>query len=256
MAALFPTPDPQFIVARDGTRLAWRTIGAGPPVVLLHGLFSNASINWFRFGHAARLAAAGFSVIAPDLRCHGDSDAPHDPAVYRADVLVDDLADLVAALTLGNPPLVGFSLGARTVARAVVGGARPPRLVLAGMGLEGLSGWQRRSAFFLRALDTIDSARHGDDTWLAIQFIKSMKVDRVAARLLLGTFADTPPAALTALAMPTLVVAGDADNDNGSADALAAILPDATRASVPGTHMSSVTFAALGEAIAGFLTSA
>ena len=49
--------------------------------------------------------------------------------------------------------------------------------------------------------------------------------ETLAARLLLHTFADTPPAALTALTMPTLVVCGDEDRDNGDPVALAAALP-------------------------------
>ncbi len=255
MAQHLPSPDPTFFLARDGTRLAYRTLGeeGAPPVVLLHGLFSNATVNWFRFGHAQAIAAAGFRVVAPDLRCHGDSAAPHDPALYVPDLLAHDLTDLVAAVGLANPALVGFSLGARTAARAVVGGMTPPRLVLAGMGLEGLAGWARRSAFFLRALDEYDTAKRGDDTWMAIQFMKTMKVDRVAARLLLSTFADTPPEALAAVTMPTLVIAGADDQDNGSADALAAALSHATRETIPGTHMSSVTEPALGEGIARFL---
>jgi pimeloyl-ACP methyl ester carboxylesterase len=64
---------------------------------------------------------------------------------------------------------------------------------------------------------------------------------------------DTDPTALAILAMPTLVVCGDADDDNGSADRLVAALPDAVRAVIPGTHMGSVTGPALGEAIRDFL---
>ena len=61
-------------------------------------------------------------------------------------------------------------------------------------------------------------------------------------------------AALAAVTMPTLVVCGAEDDDNGDPDALAAALPNATRATVPGTHMGSVTHAALGREIVSFLT--
>jgi pimeloyl-ACP methyl ester carboxylesterase len=54
--------------------------------------------------------------------------------------------------------------------------------------------------------------------------------------------------------MPTLVVCGSEDDDNGSAADLAAALPDAIFREVPGTHMSSVTRPELGEAIAAFLS--
>ena len=52
----------------DGVELAWHELGEGRPVVLLHGLFSDADTNWIRFGHAAEIAARGFRVIMPDLR--------------------------------------------------------------------------------------------------------------------------------------------------------------------------------------------
>lgn len=246
--------EPQYFDARDGVRLAWREMGEGRPVVLLHGLFSSAEVNWIKFGTAARIAAEGYRVVMPDLRVHGSSAAPHDAALYPPDVLVNDLADLVAHLGLSAFDLGGFSLGARTSVRAVVAGMTPGRLILGGMGLAGLAGWQRRGQFFKRVIAEYDSAKRGDDSWLSIQFMKTMKIDRIAAGHLLDSFTDTPPDALAALTMPTLVVCGDRDRDNGSAEDLVAALPDAVLATIPGTHMSSVTEPELGQAIAAFLT--
>ena len=82
-----------------------------------------------------------------------------------------------------------------------------------------------------------------------------MKIDRVAAAHLLATFEDAQPEWLAAFTMPTLVVCGSEDRDNGSAPKLAEALPDGTLVEVPGTHMSSVTEPAMGRAIADFLTS-
>jgi pimeloyl-ACP methyl ester carboxylesterase len=243
----------EFFAGHGGTRLALHRLGSGRPLVLLHGLFSSAEMNWIKFGHAACLAAAGFEVLMPDLRAHGQSAAPHDPAAYPADVLAHDAAALVAMLGLDDYDLGGFSLGARTAVRAVLGGLRPSRLVLGGMGLEGLAGWTGRQAFFLDVIARFGAIRPGDPAYLSQQFMKSMQVDREAARLLLQTMTDTDPTALAILAMPTLVVCGDADDDNGSADRLVAALPDAVRAVIPGTHMGSVTGPALGEAIRDFL---
>lgn len=237
----------------DTAPLALTRLGEGRPVILLHGLFSSADMNWLRFGTAARLAAAGFACLMPDLRAHGTSAAPHDPAAYPEDVLVRDLAALVAHLDLADFDLVGFSLGARTAARAVIAGMAPRRLVLAGMGLEGLSGWLGRGAFFADMLDRFGTIRPGDRAYVAQQFLKGSGIDRDAVRLLLGTMADTDPAALAAITMPTLVLCGDQDTDNGSADRLAASLPDARRATIPGTHMSSVTRPELGDELAAFL---
>ena len=83
--------------------------------------------------------------------------------------------------------------------------------------------------------------------------MKTMKVDREAALLVLASFGGIKPEWLDAFTMPTLVVCGSEDEDNGSAAELAKALPDARFAEVPGTHMSSVTKPELGEEIARFL---
>ncbi|WP_029940616.1 alpha/beta fold hydrolase [Sphingomonas astaxanthinifaciens] len=248
------TPTIHHFTASDGVNLAWRETGEGRAVVLVHGLFSDAQLNWVKFGHAQQLAAAGFRVIMPDLRAHGLSDKPHDPAAYPPRILGRDLSELVAHLGLADFDLGGFSLGSRTSVLAVAQGLSPRRLVLAGMGLEGLLGWEKRHEFFLEAFDKFDSASRGDRHWFAIQFMKSQKVDRVATRLLLESNSTVTEAMLARLTMPTLVLCGDDDRDNGSAPALAEALPNATYEEVPGTHTTSVTQKALGEAMVRFLT--
>lgn len=238
----------------DGTELAIHRLGKGPPVLMLHGLFSSAQMNWIRFGHAATLAEAGFEAVMPDLRAHGESGKPRETAAYPSDVLVRDVEAVVERLELEEFDLVGFSLGARTAARAVIGGVAPRRLVLAGMGLEGLAGWDRRAGFFIDAIDRFEEVKRGDPAYMAVQFMKTMHVDRKAVRLLLGSVEDIAAGDLAALTMPTLVVCGERDRDNGSPQKLVDALPNARFEEVPGTHMSSVTEPALGEAIAHFLS--
>ena len=240
-----------------GAQLALHRIGpktdSARPLVLLHGLFSSAEMNWIKWGHAALLAEAGFEVLMPDLRAHGHSAAPHDPAAYPKDVLARDLEALIAHLGLTDYDLCGFSLGARTSVRGVIGGLMPQRLALGGMGLEGLAGGSGRGAFFVDAIDRFDAVKHGDPAYFAVQFMKSMKVDRVAARLLLGAMADTDLAQLAQISIPALVVCGDQDRDNGSPYKLVAAMPNAELAVIPGTHMSCVTTPDLGIAIREFL---
>lgn len=246
-------PRTEFHAGEGGARLAVHRMGKGRPVLLLHGLFSSAQVNWIKYGTAAQLVEAGFEVIMPDLRAHGESDAPHDPAAYPAGVLAKDTLALVSAMGLTDYDLGGFSLGARTAARSVLAGLTPRRLVLGGMGLEGLAGWARRSAHFIDAIDRFGTIKHGEPAFLAQAFMKTMKVDRVAARLLLGAVDDTPSDLLSRITMPTLVVCGADDQDNGSAAALTEALPDAVHVEVPGNHMSSVTEHQFGKAIVDFL---
>jgi pimeloyl-ACP methyl ester carboxylesterase len=237
-----------------GAELAVHRLGEGRAVILLHGLFSDAQTNWVRFGHAQRLAEAGFEAIMPDLRAHGQSAKPHEPEAYPHDVLVRDAQALVEHLGLSDYDLCGFSLGARTAVRCVLAGLRPRKLVLGGMGLEGLAGWDRRAAFFIDAIDRFDEVKHGDPAFMAVAFMKTQKIDRVAARLLLQAVDDTAESELGGVTMPTLVVCGAQDRDNGSPQKLVDALPNAVLAEIPGTHMSSVTEPELGEAVIRFLT--
>ena len=239
--------------ASDGIQLAFHELGRGRPVVLLHGLFSDANMNWIRFGHADRIAREGFRVIMPDLRGHGLSAGPHDPDHYPVGILARDLRELIAHLGLTDFDLGGFSLGSRTTVEGVGEGLKPRRAILGGAGLEGLRHWERRKNFFLEAIELFDRAPRDDPHWLSIQFMKSQKIDRVSAALLLQSFVDAFLDWLKAFTMPTLVVCGSEDDDNGSAAELADVLPNGVFKEVPGTHMSSVTKPEFGAAIAEFL---
>lgn len=244
----------RYWTASDGIELAYHELGEGKSVILLHGLFSDARMNWIKFGHAERIAARGFRVIMPDLRAHGLSARPHEPEYYPRGILARDLRELVIRLQLTDFDLGGFSLGARTTVEGVGEGLCPSRAILGGAGLEGLRHWERRKHFFLDAIELFDRVPRGDPHWLSIQFMKSQKIDRVASALLLESFEDAFMDWLQAFTMPTLVVCGSEDDDNGSAEELANILPNAVFEEVPGTHMSSVTKPEFGEAIANFLS--
>ncbi|MFN9716333.1 MAG: alpha/beta fold hydrolase, partial [Sphingomonadales bacterium] len=219
-------------------------------------LFSSAQMNWINWGHAKRLAAAGFRAIIPEFRVHGASAAPRNAAAYPPGVLVRDVAELIDHLGLaeGEYDLVGFSLGARTAVHGCATGVfAPRRLVLAGMGVSGLADWKRRAGFFTRVIDEFDTITRDDPAWLSRQFLKSQGVDRVAAKLLLGAFEDFDLAGLANITCPTMVICGEKDQDNGSARDLAALLPDATYEEVPGGHLDSATKPELGEGIVRFL---
>ena len=240
--------------ADDGVALAWHELGAGRPLVLIHGYFSNAFTNWVRYGHAALLADAGFRVIMPDLRGHGDSGKPHDPAAYPPDVLMRDGFALLAHLGLTDYDLAGYSLGARTATRMLVKGATPRRAVLCGMGLDGTTDTQGRGGYFRRVLTNLGSFERGSSEWMTEAFLKTTKGDPQALLLILNTFVDTTPAELAAIDRPVLIVTGIEDHDNGSGEALAEAIPGARFASVPGNHMSAVVQPELGREIAAFLT--
>jgi pimeloyl-ACP methyl ester carboxylesterase len=87
--------------------VAW--MGTGQPVLLLHG-FPDSLRLWEAV--APRIAAAGFQVIAPDLRGFGESDAPVGRREYAIDRLLGDLTGLLGALQVQGPVhVVGHDWG-------------------------------------------------------------------------------------------------------------------------------------------------
>lgn len=122
-----------FATSTDGTRIAYRTAGdpAHPPILLIHG-WAQAGICWD--GLIDRLAER-FHLVAIDLRGHGVSDKPGDPAAYADTGLWgDDVAAVIAAAKLDRPTLVGWSYGARVIAAhlASLGSDHLAGVVLAG----------------------------------------------------------------------------------------------------------------------------
>jgi pimeloyl-ACP methyl ester carboxylesterase len=240
-------------LADDGVRLVVHEMGAGHPLILVHGYFSDAHTNWIKFGHAALLAEAGFRVIMPDLRAHGHSDKSHDPAAYAPDILTDDQFALIAHLGLTDYDLGGYSLGGRTVARMLVRGAKPGKAIISGMGLQGLIDTGARSAHFRGVFENLGQHERGSPEWMAEAFLKTSGGDPVALELILDSFVDSSEADLAAITTPVAVICGEEDNDNGSAAALADLLPGGELISIPGNHMSAVVKKELGESIRDFL---
>ena len=105
----------------DGTSIAYDVAGAGPPVVFLHGL-TNSRQAW---QPVTDLLARDFTCVRVDLRGHGASSQGPE---YSAMSLVGDVRAIVEDLGLGEPALVGHSLGA-TVA-AVYAAAHRARAVV------------------------------------------------------------------------------------------------------------------------------
>jgi epoxide hydrolase 4 len=82
--------------------------GEGPLVVLLHG-FPDFWYSWRR--QIPELSAAGFRVLAPDLRGYADTEVPLGVAAYRLEHLVADVADLVTVAGERSAHLVGHDWG-------------------------------------------------------------------------------------------------------------------------------------------------
>src|SRR5216683_1296193 len=91
-----------------GARLFVRCVidPPAPPVLLLHGLGVGGSV----FQAFARRLLPHLAAVAPDLRGHGQSDAP--PAGYAPSDYALDMAELIQAGLTPPVPVIGHSLGA------------------------------------------------------------------------------------------------------------------------------------------------
>jgi pimeloyl-ACP methyl ester carboxylesterase len=110
----------------DGARVAYREIGTGPAITLLHSL----GLSHREFEPIVAPLSARFRVVLPDLPLHGDSeDRPRHP--YTPDWLADVIAGFCREVAGPRPLLAGHDIGAELALRAVVSDRlRPSRLVL------------------------------------------------------------------------------------------------------------------------------
>src|SRR5690349_2902792 len=95
-----------------GVALHYRSRGDGPPVLLVHGMASDA-LAWEPA--MQRLAASGLRAIALDRRGYGDSGAPEPYAATTVQEQAEDVAALLLALDAAPALLVGEGFGALVV---------------------------------------------------------------------------------------------------------------------------------------------
>ncbi len=137
-----------YAVSPDSTQIAYDVCGSGPALLLIHG-GGTSRRDWHEAGFVDKLRNF-FTVITLDLRGHGESDAPVDPAAYSVDRLCQDLLAVADACGAERFSLWGMSYGgkmSRYLAVRPEGVDRLEKLVLMGtpMGL-GVSGERRQQA--------------------------------------------------------------------------------------------------------------
>jgi len=101
------TPDSLTISAQD-----WGN-PAGPEILFIHG-FSQSHMSWMR--QVDSDLAKEFHIVTYDLRGHGNSDKPLDPAAYRnSTAWGQEVQAVIAAAGLKRPVLVGWSYAGRVI---------------------------------------------------------------------------------------------------------------------------------------------
>ena len=234
----------QFATAADGTRLAYESVGEGPPVVLVHGFAASRVQNWKDPGWYETLTGAGYRVIAMDCRGHGESDKPHDPARYSHDITSRDVVTVMAAAGVTRAHLMGYSMGGYIAVHVLM--ERPEllrRVVIGGVGGVYLSGGFGPRAAIADALLEPDESKVTNPVAQAFRIFASQKGKDVRA-LAACMRADRKlfsGDALSHSTRPVLVVCGENDVVSGPAAPLAAAFADGRAITVPRRdHMTAV----------------
>lgn len=140
----------RFATSSDSTRIAFEVSGAGPPVILLHG-GGGSRAEWHAAGYVTRLRDE-FTVIPMDLRGHGESDKPSDPACYSTEKMGQDILAIANACNLDKFILCGFSFGGNVARYLAARSERVSKLIMLGNRLgAGVSGEFRQFVFDFRA---------------------------------------------------------------------------------------------------------
>lgn len=232
----------------DGTPLRYDISGDGPPLVLLHGSVLTRAI-WRGLGYLGTLSDIR-TVIRMDLRGHGSSGTPHDPAAYTQERFLADLFAVLDHLGYEAADLMGYSLGARIALTAAV---RQPQRVTRLVSLGGTPAAQAGAldrVFFPGVIDTV--REHGMDEFCTRQGLGADVADQ-RARATRAVFMTADPLAIAAMftatdctgaipdeelaecEVPALWMAGTEDEPRcAQSRAAAAVMPHARFVPLPG----------------------
>jgi pimeloyl-ACP methyl ester carboxylesterase len=246
----------QHFTTFDNLDLAYLDLGEGEPVILLHGFAADHSSNWVATGVVDSLVEAGRRVFAPDARGHGESAKPHDPGAYANDAMVRDIQSLMDYASLEPVDVVGYSMGAIVAGRLAPRDPRVRSLVLGGVG--GEWGGDQRPLGTEPIADALETESPDDiESPLAAafrRFADSTGADRfaLAAHTRSRNGETTNVESIT---VPTLILAGDADQLAGSPEELANRIPGATFQILQGNHLSAVRDPRFTQSIVTFVNS-
>lgn len=243
----------------DGIDFAYLDEGQGEPILLIHGFASTKEINWVGPGWVTALTGAGRRVIALDNRGHGASGKVYERDAYDPGVMAGDALALLDHLAIPRADVMGYSMGGRIGAcLALMAPERVRTLILGGIGIhlvEG-AGLPVTVAEALLAPSLDDVTDPVGRTFRA--FAEQTGSDRQAlAACIYGSRRTLTREEVGRIAVPTLIAVGTRDEVSGAAAPLAALIPGAQVADIPGRdHMRAVGDRVYKEAVLAFLAEA
>jgi pimeloyl-ACP methyl ester carboxylesterase len=214
---------PLFVTSKDGTKIAYETVGHGPVVMLVLGALNSRKSG----AKLTKLVASQFTVINYDRRGRGNST---DTTPYSPQREIEDVAALIGAV--GGPVcLYGHSSGAAVALEAAVKLRKQVRKLAIYEAPYAIDGKARKAAseYYKMLKKLLTSGRNGDAVALfvrsvgvtdnQIQAMRRMPMWRGLERLaptlaydseVLGEGHSLPAALLSRIATPTLVMHGGA----------------------------------------------
>jgi pimeloyl-ACP methyl ester carboxylesterase len=243
---------------RDGVKIYYEVHGSGPTLLLSHGYSATAAM-WT--GQISALAAAHQLVIW-DMRGHGKSDSPDDPAAYSEAQTIADMAALLDNLDAPRAVIGGLSLGGyMSLAFYAAHPERVTALMLFDTGPgyrsdRGRDAWNRTAEQRARQLEQQGLAALSGSGEVIVSAHRSAQGLAHAARGMLAQRDGHVMATLSGIQVPTLVLVGAQDEPFlPASDYMASKIPTATKVVLASAgHASNIDQpAAFNAAVLDFL---
>lgn len=121
-------------VISSGVRINYEVLGAGEPLLLIHGYSASARTNWQAPGWFDALAPH-YRLIVPDLRGHGLSEKPRRSQAYSLQLLAQDVIACMDAESVDRARVFGYSMGGMVALELLLNHAdRVSAAAVGGMG--------------------------------------------------------------------------------------------------------------------------
>ena len=243
---------------RDGVAIHYEVHGQGPSILLSHG-YSATCRMWDGQIEALR---DRYQVIVWDMRGHGQSDYPTDPAAYTEAATVDDMKAILGACGVSRAVIGGLSLGGyMSLAFHLAHPEMVAALMLFDTGpgfrnADARRAWNERAQQRAADLEDRGFAALGHSDEVRASKHRSARGLAGAARGMLAQADDRIIAGLDKISVPTLVLVGADDTHFlAAADYMARKIPGATRVTIPDAgHASNLHQpASFNRAVADFL---
>jgi len=223
----------------QGVRIRYEVEGNGTPLVLVQGLIGYLEL-WHEWGYIDSLKKH-YMPIPMDIRGHGGSDKPHDPEVYKLELLAADVIAVMDHLKISKANFLGYSLGGwiafglakyfpERFSSFIIGGANPYEL----LSQDDLRWWLE----YLKKgpsplVEMLEKAGIKTTPQMRAKILAN-DTDALSACVSASDWLGNLEDALPHMTMPCLFFVGEADEGYAGAKKCAGLLPNAEFVSFPG----------------------